>query len=186
MKARSITSKTLLLELLIILFIPGISFAQTESAVTPPYGFRNIQLGQQLEEVKEILKKDPLFNYRGDPDVSFLPLPKQTLIECQGNSYISRAYFQFHEDKLYIIILSLDQSKLDYYTMFSTLSGKYGDPDSLSPSDAVWRFDEVRFSLERPLTVKYIDNRVFEDLRDKGRAEEDLRDLSRKNFLKQF
>ena len=49
-------------------------------SVRPPRGFRSIRLGMELEQVKQLLIEDPLFDYRGDPDISFLPLPPQTLI----------------------------------------------------------------------------------------------------------
>ena len=136
--------------------------------------------------VKERLLDDPLYAYRGDPDVSFLPAGEQSLIECNGNSYLKRAFFQFHDDRLYIIILSLEQEKIDYYTLYRTLIEKYGDADALSPSAAVWSSDKVRFSLERPLVVKYIDKVVFDTLQDRGRVKESLRDLSREKFLEQF
>ena len=41
-------------------------------------------------------------------------------------------------------------------------------------------------SIERPLTVKYVDRSVFEEKQERGRAEEDLRELSRQRFLENF
>jgi hypothetical protein len=155
-------------------------------AVQPPWGFRSIQLGMELEEVKQLLIEDPLFDYRGDPDISFLPLPPQTLIETSGSSFIRRAYFQFDEDSLYIIILSMDPDRLDYYTLYSTLSQKYGPPTRLDPTEAVWQFERLRMSLERPLNVKYIDSAVFEALKEEGQVQQDMWEISKDNFLKQF
>jgi hypothetical protein len=155
-------------------------------SVQPPRGFRSIQLGMELEQVKQLLIEDPLFDYRGGPDISFLPLPPQTLIETSGSSFIRRAYFQFDQDRLYIIILSLDPDRLDYYTLYSTLSNKYGQPTSLNPTEAVWRFETLRLSLERPLNVKYIDTTVFEALKEEGQVQEDLWEISKENFLQQF
>ncbi len=152
----------------------------------PPRGFRTVELGMELEQVKERLLQDPLYDYRGEPDISFLPQPPQTLIETSGSSYIQRAYFQFHDDRLYIMILSLDQDKLDYYMLYSTLSAKYGIPDSLDPTESVWQFEGLRLSLERPLNVKYIDTAVFERLNQEGRVQQDLWELSKDNFLEQF
>ncbi len=40
-------------------------------------GFRAIRLGMRLEETKRALQDDPYFVYRGDPDVSFLPLSQR-------------------------------------------------------------------------------------------------------------
>jgi hypothetical protein len=155
-------------------------------SVEPPHGFRSIRLGMELDQVKQLLIADPLFDYRGDPDISFLPLPPQTLIETSGSSFIRRAYFQFEEDLLYIIILSMDPDRMDYYTLYSTLSGKYGPPTSLDPTEAVWQFEGLRMSLERPLNVKYIDSTVFEALKEEGQVQEDLWEISKDNFLQQF
>jgi len=140
----------------------------------------------ELEQVKQLLIEDPLFDYRGDPDISFLPRPPQTLIETSGSSYIRRAYFQFDQDLLYILILSMDPDSLDYYALYATLSEKYGQPSSLDPTEAVWLFEEVRLSLERPLNVKYIDRAVFERLKQEGQVQQDLWEISKDNFLDQF
>ncbi len=152
----------------------------------PPTAFRGLSLGMGLEEVKNALKADALFRYRGDPDVSFLPQTNQYLIECEGASFIRRAYFQFSDSRLFIMILVLDDQGLDHYSLFSTLSAKYGPPTSLSPQEEVWQSDAVRFSLERPLTVKYVDSRTFAAILSKGTAQKDLEQLSREKFLEQF
>ena len=70
--------------------------------------------------------------------------------------------------------------------MFSALSAKYGPPASLSPQETVWQSDAVRFSLERPLTVKYIDLKVFGAGLEAGKAPGDLEQLSREKFIEQF
>ncbi len=151
-----------------------------------PVSFRGVSLGMGLDEVKTALKADPLFRYRGDPDVSFLPQSSQYLIECAGATYLRRAYFQFADSRLFIMILVLDAQKLDHYSLFSTLTAKYGQPTSLSPDESVWQSDPVRFSLERPLTVKYIDNKTFAAILAKGGAQKDLDQISREKFLEQF
>jgi hypothetical protein len=156
------------------------------AAMALPMGFRNVSLGMGLDQVKAALKADPLFRYRGDPDVSFLPQTSQYLIECEGSTYLRRAYFQFADSRLFIMILVLDAQKLDHYSLFSTLTAKYGQPTSLSPEESVWQSDPVRFSLERPLTVKYIDNKTFAAILAKGGAQKDLDQLSREKFLEQF
>ena len=160
--------------------------AATQPAQALPMGFRSISLGMGLDQVKAALKADPLFRYRGDPDVSFLPQTSQYLIECEGNSYLHRAYFQFADGRLFIMILVLDTLKLDHYSLFSALSAKYGPPSSLSPQETVWQSALVRFSLERPLTVKYIDSKTFAALLPKSGAPSDLDKLSREKFIEQF
>jgi len=166
---------------------PAVAGAQAaRTAVTPPSAFRSIALGMSVDQVKDALRKDALYRYRGDPDVSFLPLSGENLIECEGSSYLSRAYFQFADGRLYVLILVLDQRKLDHYSLFTAFSAKYGEPASFSPAEAVWQSEAVRFSLERPLTVKYIDRRVFEQQVARGAAQQDLEQLSRERFIEQF
>jgi hypothetical protein len=80
----------------------------------------------------------------------------------------------------------MDPDRLDYYTLYSTLSEKYGGPTRLDPTEAVWQFEELRLSLERPLTVKYIDSAVFQALKEEGQVQEDLWEISKDNFLEQF
>jgi hypothetical protein len=172
--------------LALVLLSASVCGAQEQMQATPPRGFRGIELGMELEQVKQLLAADPLFDYRGDPDISFLPQPPQTLIETSGSSFIRRAYFQFDRERLYIMILSMDPDRLDYYTLYSTLSEKYGEPTGLDPTEAVWQFEQLRLSLERPLNVKYIDSVVFEDLKEEGQVQEDLWEISKDNFLEQF
>jgi hypothetical protein len=171
-----------------IVLLPASAGAQTAAPAVapPPTAFRTIGLGMTIDQVKDSLRKDALYLYRGDPDVSFLPLSGESLIECEGSSYLSRAYFQFADGRLYVLILVLDQKKLDHYSMFTALTAKYGEPYSFNPTEAVWQSATVRFSLERPLTVKYIDRRVFEDQVARGAAQQDLEQLSRERFIEQF
>ena len=151
-----------------------------------PSGFREIRLGLDIDTVKDRLQADPYFDYQGDPDVVLLQQRDQSLIECPGNSYVERSYLQFFEGSLYIITLLLDRSKIDYYTVFSSLSKKYGDPTDLNPREAVWVFDEVRLSVERPLSVKYIDRDVFQLLNREAAEGDQLRQISKEQFLDQL
>jgi hypothetical protein len=148
--------------------------------------FRGIKLGMEMETVKKILAEDPLFNYRGEPDVTFTPDRKETIIECSGNSYVTRAYFQFHENRVFIITIVLNQDTLDYYTMFTSLVKKYGNPATLNPDEAVWLFESSRLQLEKPLEVKYIATKVFDSLIEAGKAEAAAEDMARDTFLEEF
>ncbi len=51
-----------------------------------PRQFREISLGMELDNLKEALQKDKLFNFRGDKDVSFLPAREESLVETTGSS----------------------------------------------------------------------------------------------------
>jgi len=151
-----------------------------------PDGYREIKLGMDLELVKNLLQKDPYFLFRGDPDVSMLERPNTTLIECRGSYHIDRAFFQFYQEKLYIIILLLNPEPLDHYAVYTALLEKYGKPVFFSPKNITWGGPEVELSLERPLTVKYIDLKVFEEINSQRGTEEAHLEVLREDFLKQF
>ncbi len=173
--------------LALALCLPARLPAQAAGPPQPlPRSFRGIALGMELEQVKQALAADPMFRYRGDPDVSFLPQSAQVLIECPGTAWIRRAYFQFVDSRLFIMILVLDTQKVDHYGLFTAVSRKYGEPSTLSPQESTWSTVDVRFSIERPLTVKYIDAAVFSRIARQGAAAEDLEKLSREQFLEQF
>lgn len=159
-----------------------------DAAQPPPIqnGFASIRLGLEFGEVEERLAQSAAFRYRGEPDVSLVPLSDRRVIEAEGATFIERGFFQFSEDRLYIIILRLNRSELDHYTMYTQLSDKYGQPDSLSPQEIVWEDEAVRLSLERPLTVKYVAKAVFEDLMAESQVEQSARTLSRDQFVEQF
>lgn len=153
-----------------------------------PSGFRKIQLGMTLEEVKLALQKDSQFGYRGDRDVSLLPSDNQTLIETDTSrtapySFLNRCWFQFYEGRLYTITLNLKQEKLDHYSIFSTLCQKYGNPNSLDPEKSEWKNDSVIMTLERPLTLKYVDKNVFDELLEKSLVEKSAQEITREMFL---
>jgi len=151
-----------------------------------PRAFRNIELGMEMDEVKALLSSDGVFAYRGDPDVSLLPRPNESLIEVSGISYVRRAFFQFYEGKLFVMIFALNEKEMDHYSVFTSLSVKYGKPDSLSPSESVWSDGATRLSVERPLAVKYIDLAVFNALKAAGTAQQSYEDLLRAEFLGGF
>lgn len=162
------------------------SGAAGSKATSVPDSFRGITLGASMDAVKALLLADALFGYRGERDVSLLSGENRSLIETSGASYIRRAWFQFFEDALYIMTLNLDPEKIDYFSVYTSLVGKYGEPTSLDPRKAVWADDRVTLSLERPLTVKYVDAKTFSDLLGKDTTGKAASDLSRERFIDEF
>jgi len=152
-----------------------------------PKGFSTVSLGMSVDETKAALKKDSQFGYRGDRDVSLAPVTKETLIETDSRyapySFLERCWFQFEESRLYIITINLDQTKLDHFSVFSSLCKKYGNPVEISPEKSVWKDDNVIMSLERPLTLKYIDAKVFEKKMDKSNVDKTVSEQSVDEFL---
>ncbi|MDR2027959.1 MAG: hypothetical protein LBP93_00325 [Treponema sp.] len=151
-----------------------------------PRSFRNIRLGLGLDDLKTTLQNDGAFHFRGDRDVSFLPSREQSLVETTGFSFIRRAFFQLREGELFIMAFSLDPELIDHYSVFTTFVKKYGEPVFLDPKQAVWESSETRIAIERPLTVKYIDKRVFNQIIEESTAEEAGEVFLRQEFLDSF
>jgi hypothetical protein len=157
--------------------------ARTESI---PSEYRDLSLGMAVDAAKEALQKDSLFGYRGERDVSLLPGENRSLIESSGLSFVTRTWLQFSDDKLYIMTFNLNPEKVDYYSIYSALVAKYGEPTSLDPKKAVWADDKNQLSLERPLTVKYIDLKTFQELLDVSGTAKTAADLAREDFINGF
>jgi len=167
--------------LLLAVLTTGLS---AQATLTP--GFDVFRLGMNLEELKAVLKNNSFFLYSGEPDVTLLARPNTNLIDVPGITYFSRGVFQLVDRKLYSITLELNPEQLDYFSMYNTLTKKYGDPTALDPSSARWESASVRLSLEKPLTVKYIDMPVFQRLQKEGRAQTAIQTLTREKFLENF
>jgi len=151
-----------------------------------PRQFREISLGMGLDDLKEALKKDKLFNFRGDRDVSFLPAREESLVETTGSSFVKRAFFQLRDGNLFIMSYTLDTVLMDHYSMFTNLVDKYGQPSFLDPKEALWETEETLIVLERPLTIKYIDRKAFDDIISESTLIQSRRVKERKEFLDEF
>jgi hypothetical protein len=151
-----------------------------------PVKFRGFELAMGIDELKTNLAADPYFAFRGDRDVSFLPLARQNLVESAGNGFIRRAFFQLKDDTVFIMSFSLDTERIDHYSVYTAFVEKYGEPRSLSPREAVWETESTRISIERPLTVKYIDRAVFDTLVEQSGAARAHQDELRDDFINDF
>jgi hypothetical protein len=177
------SKKTICIMFLALILLPAICWAQDDSL---PRQFRGISLGMPLDDVKDALVKDSYFNFRGDRDVSFLPARDQSLVETTGSSFIKRSFFQFRDGELFIMSFTLNTAIMDHYSVFMQLSAKYGQPSWLNPKEAVWENDDTRIALERPLTVKYIDKKVFDDIVNESGLLEAGQIRLRQDFLDEF
>ena len=151
-----------------------------------PAEYRSIRLGMGIDAVKEALKQDAVFGYRGERDVSLLPTENRSLIESAGSYFISRSWFQFYKDNLYTMIFKLNTDTLDYYSVYSKFCEKYGEPASINPQRAVWENEHTRVVIERPLIVKYIDLMVFNELISQSTTEKAASETNRQNFIDGF
>lgn len=151
-----------------------------------PAEYRNITLGMNIDAVKEALKQDAVFGYRGERDVSMLLTENRSLIESAGSYFISRSWFQFYKDNLYTMIFKLNTDTVDYYSVYSKFCEKYGEPASINPQRAVWEDEHTRVVIERPLIVKYIDLTVFNELLSQSTTEKAATETNRQNFIDGF
>jgi len=176
----------------ILFFLATIFFSVT--FFSPAYaqklsrGYGGVELGMTVEQTKAKLKENSDFGYTGDRDISLLPGENRTLIETDAVSghsfgFLERCWFQFHNDSLYIITININQELMDHYSVFTALCKKYGDPVSLSPEKSVWKDENYSMSLERPLTLKYVNQKVFEDLQNKSLVSPSGREITRDMFL---
>ncbi len=152
-----------------------------------PAGYGSIKLGMGIDEVKAELKKNSDFGYRGDRDVTLSPKTKQVIIETDASknaySFFTRCWFQFVDDKLFSITLNLNTNRLDHYSVFSSLTQKYGNPSSINPKRSAWEDSSVIMSLERPLTLKYIDAPVLKKIQDESGVKEIYEEKAVDEFL---
>ena len=148
--------------------------------------FRDLQLGMGLDDLKTALAKDSYFNFRGDRDVSLLPAREQSLVETTGSLFIKRAFFQLREGKLFTMAFTMDTNQIDHYSIFTHFVQKYGEPTSLSPKESVWENDDTRIAIERPLTIKYIDKHVFNDIINESAVDESAHVWLRQDFINEF
>ena len=151
-----------------------------------PRQFRQLYLGMGLDELQESLTNDGLFNFRGERDVSFLPWRQQSLVETTGSTFIRRAFFQLRDGEVFIMSFSLNSNMVDHHSMFTHFVERFGQPSWLNPREAVWENENTRISLERPLTVRYIDTNVFNDILEESMVDESRHVRLRQEFLNEF
>jgi len=151
-----------------------------------PRQFREIALGMSLDSLRDALQRDSMFNFRGERDVSFIPIREESLVETTGSSFIRRAFFQLRDGELFIMSFTLNTDLMDHHSMFTRFIERYGQPTYLNPREAVWEDGNTRISLERPLTVRYIDMVVFDDIVSESSLVESRRVHEFQEFLDEF
>ena len=156
-----------------------------------PKGYGGVELGMSLDSAKQALKSKSDFGYNGDRDVSLLPGDARVLIETdsrntQRHGFLTQCWFQFYKENLYSIIINLNPERVDHYSVYTALVKKYGEPNDFSPERCVWKNDSVTMSLERPLSLKYTDNKTLEDLSQKSLVQKNGWETTREMFLNEL
>lgn len=165
----------------------GLVLTTSVSAQTPlSLGFDQIHLGMTLAQVKQELSHSGYFQWSGGPQVTLLAKPNNSLIDVPGISYFRRGVFQFHQGILFVASYDLNPQEFDYYGLYTALVKKYGQPGELDPSMAAWSDGKTRLSLERPLTIKYVDLTIEAKIKQNSQAGKDYQQISREKFLELF
>jgi hypothetical protein len=170
----------------VVCFLFSVSlFAQTAAPVAIPTAYRSFALGMSLDDLKNALTEDALFNFH-ESDVSFGPAKDESYIETTGFSFVRRALFQIQAGNVFVMAFTLNTTLIDHYSVFTTLTKKYGEPKTLDPKQAVWEDDSVRLTLERPLTIRYIDKKTFSQILEDSKAKKSEEIRMREDFLNDF
>lgn len=150
--------------------------------------YRNFSLSMTVEECISALEQDGYFRFQGLDQPSLLRESEEVLLDSPGQSYIHRGWFQFQSDKLVVITIQLNPERIDYYSLFSQLTSKYGSPDKIEPEKSIWINEEsqIEMELSRPLQVKYRDKAFFDQLIEEGRSRESYEEILRDRFLEEF
>ena len=80
----------------------------------------------------------------------------------------------------------MNTNNIDYYSIYSSLIEKYGEPNLVDQKKALWENENIRLVLERPLTIKYIDLSVFNEILASKTKKEVLSDEVRERFINAF
>ncbi|NNM67986.1 MAG: hypothetical protein HKM06_08260 [Spirochaetales bacterium] len=173
--------------LLSVLLLAGAqSWAGAQPVLVLADGFDTIHLGMTLPELEKALGKSGYFLWRGLPDVSLLSKPNDSLIDVRGIDYFTRAVLQLRKGQLYVASFDLNPRQFDYYGVYTALVKKYGPPKSLDPSLALWEDKKTRLTLEKPLTVKYLDLALQKEIDQSSQAGKAYQEISREKFLELF
>jgi hypothetical protein len=156
---------------------------QENQSEAPSRTFSSISLGMSYDAVLDALETDTNFIFRGKPDVSMLDPLDRTTIEVRGAGFVHRGFFSFYDDQLFSITIVMNPNYIDYFTLWKTLSDRYGQPTDLNPMRSIWEDDTTRLQLEHPATLKYLDTAIFNELLGRSNTEQSTIDRSRDRFL---
>jgi hypothetical protein len=148
-----------------------------------PQGYGSIRLGMGFEEATEILRRSSSFTWRGQPEVSLSPDGLDKIVESTGARYLNKGIFQFEKEKLFAIILDFNPEQIDFFMVLSNLTERYGEPVSLDNKRVIWENQNIRLSLEKPLTLKYLDRGVIDRRSKAAGVDKAIQEESREMFL---
>jgi hypothetical protein len=148
--------------------------------------FEVLNLGMSYEETLQVLQESAYFNFRGLADVSLRPSSGDPILQVQGNGYVQDGILQFHENTLFSLTLIINQQDFAYSTFYKSFTEQYGNPNELNPNRAVWENVTTRISLEKPLSIQYLDMTTFNRLLEESLIQKSAEMFSKDIFLEEF
>jgi len=149
-------------------------------------GYKDIKLGMKKDQVMNIINNSPDFDPLKDEILSVRLEPDTEIITTEGLTFIELAYFHFHKDQLFQILLKISDDKIGYYTLLKSLTAKFGNPKSLNPKKASWENDRTKIVIEKPCTLKYQYLPVWNTLITKDNSTDTINKIIRDEFLKKL
>ena len=146
-------------------------------------GYKDIKLGITQDEAKNILKQSRDFNLKREEILTIRLEPDTEILSTEGFGFINFAYFHFHQDKLFQILLKIDKNRIGYYLLLKKMSTRFGSPSKFSPKRATWQNDKVRIAIEKPCTIKYIYLPIWNNLVKNDLSSDHILDSIREKFV---
>lgn len=146
-------------------------------------GFDNLFIGMDYQSALEALDSSDNFIYNSQMPMWINDNP---VIAANGKGFVDKGYFQFYNGILYSITIELNKNRIDFFTMFMQLQAKYGKYKSFSPTIVRWEDENALLSLERPLTLRYLEKATHSQLLESSKTKKSQAQKKREDFLEQF
>lgn len=180
--------------LVILLTLPALGTLQGQDAGTNQTipenlllrGFDSIRLGMVYDDALSALETSSYIHFRGPRDVSLRPLGDDPIISAPGQAFLQEVVLQFSEGVLFSISLVVDPQEFDYGTFYRIFNQRYGNPHDLNPRRAVWQDEQTRISIEKPLTVQFLDLGAFRRMQEDSMIQDSAERFSKTLFLDEF
>lgn len=171
-----------------ILFSLPLLFAQEKSEIQSNglqaiKGFDTLTLGMDYQSALNALDFSSNFIYNSQMPMWIESNP---VIAANGKGFVDKGYFQFYNGALYSITIELNRNRIDFFTLFMQLQQKYGKYKSFSPTIVRWEDENALLSLEKPLTLRYLEKRIHSQLIESSKVKESQKQKMREDFLEQF
>jgi len=102
--------------------------------------FGSIQLGDTRDEVIEkIITSDNFLILDEESNFGALDMPRSNVVKARGMPYTPHVYFQFHEGRLFEIMIQYDPTYFSYADVYKRLRLKYGPCSEQLPQKATWQ-----------------------------------------------